>query len=52
MDAPSDLDEFRPLPSDALERLIEKGRREAADLDRAIRSQFEMTAADGAARLR
>jgi hypothetical protein len=32
---------FEPLPPDELDRLIEKGARDARELDRAIRDQFE-----------
>jgi hypothetical protein len=47
-----DLGEFKPLPEKTLEKLIEKGRQQAEDLDKAIRSQFELSDTDGALRLR
>jgi hypothetical protein len=47
-----DLGEFKPLPEKILAKLIEKGREQAEDLDKAIRSQFELSDTDGALRLR
>jgi hypothetical protein len=47
-----DLGAFEPLPPATLDKLISKGREDARQLDEAIRSQFEMTAADAAMRLR
>lgn len=38
----SDLGTFKPLPPRVFEKLIVRGRRQAAELDAAIRSQFEM----------
>jgi hypothetical protein len=49
---PVDLGTFLPLPPAALDRLIAKGRDDAAKLDENIRSQFEMTAEDAGLRLR
>ena len=47
-----DLGEFKPLPEKTLAKLIEKGRQEAEELDKVIRSQFELSDTDGALRLR
>jgi hypothetical protein len=47
-----DLGEFTPLPERDVKKLIEKGRQEAEDLDKAIRSQFEFSDIDGALRVR
>jgi len=46
-----DLGTFAPLPKVVLDRLIAKGRKDAEELDKLIRSQFELSAADGALRL-
>ena len=51
-DAPVDLGEFRILSEKTLNRLIEKGRQDAEELDKVIRSQFELSDADGTLRLR
>lgn len=50
--APVDLGEFRTLPAKKLNELIEKGRRAAEELDKALRSQFELSETDGTLRLR
>jgi hypothetical protein len=47
-----DLGEFKPLPDKVFKKLIEKGREEAKELDKVIRSQFEMSDVDGALRVR
>jgi hypothetical protein len=46
------LGEFARLPDKTLKKLIEKGRQDAEELDRAIRSQFELSDSDGVIRLR
>jgi len=51
-DASKDLGEFKPLPVAKLNRLIAKGARDAEALDKVIRSQFELSAADAMIRLR
>ena len=50
--APVDLGEFRQLSEKTLDNLIEKGRRAAEELDKVIRSQFELSDADGTLRVR
>jgi hypothetical protein len=47
-----DLGEFKPLPDKVFKKLIEKGRQDAKELDKVIRSQFEMSDVDGALRVR
>lgn len=47
-----DLGEFRALPEKTLNELLEKGRQAAEALDKAIRSQFELSDADGTLRVR
>ncbi|HEX2659632.1 MAG TPA: hypothetical protein VHU40_15215 [Polyangia bacterium] len=44
--APLDIGEFRLLSETMLNKLIEQGRRAAEELDKAIRSQFELSDAD------
>jgi hypothetical protein len=44
--------DFRHLSEKTLNQLIEKGRQDAEALDEAIRSQFELSDADGTLRLR
>jgi hypothetical protein len=51
-DAPVDLGEFRQLSEKTLNKLIEKGRQAAEELDKVIRSQFELSDADGTLRVR
>ena len=46
-----ELGVFKVLPKAELERLIAKGREDAAALDESLRPQFEMSAADAALRL-
>lgn len=41
-----DIGEFRLLSETMLNKLIEQGRRAAEELDKAIRSQFELSEAD------
>lgn len=50
--SPPDVGEFAPLPDKTLKKLIEKGRQDAEELDRVIRSQFELSDSDGVSRLR
>ena len=50
--APVDIDDFRHLSEKTLNQLIEKGRQDAEELDKVIRSQFELSDADGTLRLR
>jgi hypothetical protein len=50
--APVDIGDFRHLSEKTLNQLIEKGRQDAEELDKAIRSQFELSDADGTLRLR
>ena len=50
--APADTGEFCLLSEKTLNTLIEKGRRAAEELDKAIRSQFELSDADGTLRVR
>jgi hypothetical protein len=47
-----DRGEFKPLPDKVFKKLIEKGRQDAKELDKVIRSQFEMSDVDGALRVR
>ena len=47
-----DLGEFHSLSEKTLNELIEKGRQAAEALDKAIRSQFELSDADGTLRVR
>lgn len=48
----ADIGTFKRMPAAKLEKLLAKGREEAAELDKTIRSQFELSEADGALRLR
>lgn len=50
--AAADLGEFHALSEKTLDELIEKGRQAAEALDKAIRSQFELSDADGTLRVR
>jgi len=51
-EAPIDIGEFRLLSEKTLNTLIEKGRQAAEELDKAIRSQFELSDADGTLHVR
>lgn len=47
-----DLGAFRPLPDATLEKLLARGREDAAKLAEAIRGDFELSPADAGLRLR
>jgi len=49
---PKGLKPFATLPASTLDELLKKGRKSAGELNKSIRSQFELSNADSALRLR